>query len=648
MLAPIARMPVSAKTSIAVALAIAIGFMAVIFVAASLESVTLLRQADRSVVETTTLLGDVTAAAVRFGRTEAIERAYAGFVADPEVALSRIETWRPDGTRLTEWHSPRLADHPESTPAELLGGSLEPVTRDLGTHVLVSVPTGVTKTNERQGTLIAIWSRAPIEATVASARNRLLVTGLIGTLLVAMMTAMILQYLAGRPLRRMTVCMRRLAGGDQGVEIPDTDRLDDIGAMAGALATFRQQGIDKLGIEALAATERADKDKRQKQTENLTKDFAASVGGVLLALTNAGGDMRDTAQIMSETAGRTQERATDVERGALDSVENLGTIAASVEQMQSNIEALTRQVATATAAVDEAVREARLADSAVADLRRATAEIGKVVDVIGQIAGQTNLLALNATIEAARAGDAGKGFAVVASEVKTLAGQTAQATSDVANRIKAVQHSTTEAISGIDRISATINQVSAIASEIATAIGEQGEATRAIVVNVQRVAATTKDVSISMSVVKTDTEESGRAASRVLDASADVALQTSTLRDEVEAFARGIGVADDRRHFDRQDCRLPATINDAGRSTRVHILNISVNGALLETTLALSPGKQLELNIEGVGESIMVRVARASPEGVGVMFPQDGATRDLICNVMAGLNAPVTEFAAAA
>lgn len=68
-------------------------------------------------------------------------------------------------------------------------------------------------------------------------------------------------------------------------------------------------------------------------------------------------------------------------------------------------------------------------------LQEALARVSKVAAGIDVITRQTNLLALNATIEAARAGQAGRGFAVVASEVKALAGQTAQATKEIASTV---------------------------------------------------------------------------------------------------------------------------------------------------------------------------------------------------------------------
>ena len=70
--------------------------------------------------------------------------------------------------------------------------------------------------------------------------------------------------------------------------------------------------------------------------------------------------------------------------------------------------------------------------------RRETMQrIASVVSTINDLARQTHMLSLNATIEAARAGKEGKSFAVVASEVRSLAGRSTVAASEIARMLDA-------------------------------------------------------------------------------------------------------------------------------------------------------------------------------------------------------------------
>ena len=84
-----------------------------------------------------------------------------------------------------------------------------------------------------------------------------------------------------------------------------------------------------------------------------------------------------------------------------------------------------------------------------------------------RLPGRPTCLALNATIEAARAGEAGRGFAVVASEVKSLAGQTAKATEEIAGQVGAIQSAVADAAEAIEQVNGIIDEISAIASTVA-------------------------------------------------------------------------------------------------------------------------------------------------------------------------------------
>jgi len=93
--------------------------------------------------------------------------------------------------------------------------------------------------------------------------------------------------------------------------------------------------------------------------------------------------------------------------------------------------------------ISETVENSQLT---IEELGTRSAEIGKIIRVIDEIANQTNLLALNAAIEASGAGEHGRGFAVVAEDIRQLADRTTQATKEISVMIKSIQDDTRKAV----------------------------------------------------------------------------------------------------------------------------------------------------------------------------------------------------------
>ena len=101
--------------------------------------------------------------------------------------------------------------------------------------------------------------------------------------------------------------------------------------------------------------------------------------------------------------------------------------------------------------IDALATNVREAGDVIKQLNTKAANIGRVLDVIKEIADQTNLLALNAAIEAARAGEHGRGFAVVADEVRSLATRTQSSTTDIQTMISQLQADANKAVTVMDQ-----------------------------------------------------------------------------------------------------------------------------------------------------------------------------------------------------
>ncbi len=216
------------------------------------------------------------------------------------------------------------------------------------------------------------------------------------------------------------------------------------------------------------------------------RTMVGRIDGYALSLTDAASS---SSAVAEQTAQGVEVQQQEMER--------LGDALVRLDDMTMEMAGLTDSAVQASAHADEhAWKGAKLAEEAMGDISRLTAEIeraagvidqlsessrgiGGVLEVINGIAEQTNLLALNAAIEAARAGEAGRGFAVVADEVRTLASRTQASTQEIRAMIERLQGGAAEAVAvmkqsrdhseaGVTQVRDTVEALRAIAAEVST------------------------------------------------------------------------------------------------------------------------------------------------------------------------------------
>ena len=251
---------------------------------------------------------------------------------------------------------------------------------------------------------------------------------------------------------------------------------------------------------------------------------------------------KDVQQQLSET-DQTATAITEMAATSQEVARNAASAADSARNADSSAKEGSQIVNTTIAAINSLATEVEHAAETITSLESDSANIGKVLDVIKDIAEQTNLLALNAAIEAARAGEQGRGFAVVADEVRTLASRTQQSTTEIEAMIARLQQGATRAVDVMaisqKQAQSSVEDASkagAALQSITQAISTINDMNNMIASAAEEQNAVSEDVNRSVVSITDFTHRSANNAAQIATASEELSRLAGDLNEVVSQF----------------------------------------------------------------------------------------------------------------
>lgn len=344
---------------------------------------------------------------------------------------------------------------------------------------------------------------------------------LFSAIAVSIIAGILISQLVTRPISRITLLFKQLAGGDLTVQAQGKYSgefkvlADSFNTMAEGNKQLISSMNHSIGILKTSTSE----------LENSTQQTSTTIA--------------ETTTTAFEISRAMESQANDTE-AIVDKFMNVGNKIENVNEMSQSVMLKADEITDAFKNNHEVI-DALIAvngqneievgniSKITVQLAESSSGIHQITGTIAEIANQTKLLALNASIEAARAGEQGRGFAVVASEIRKLAEQTTAQSEDI-NRI------VMQTINHVEQNNRSVQAIEEIAEQHKSSVSQTKETFNFVTENMNEMMSQVQAIATEIQSIERDKDDVIGAAQNLSasgeEVSASVEEVTATMQEQ--------------------------------------------------------------------------------------------------------------------
>ena len=275
-------------------------------------------------------------------------------------------------------------------------------------------------------------------------------------------------------LKEMAATSEAISVGDLSREIVPRSEHDTLGHAFAAMTeglrrlvhSVREAASQLAGGSNKVAASSGDSAKVSEDASSAIDEVTSTMREMSLNVENVVRNTEMQSSSVNETSSSMDQMAASIQRVAETCQMLLEISDRSRQEVQGGINSMA-QTADGLNRINSSIQ---MSSEMIRVLGERADNIGKIVEVIDDLADQTNLLALNAAIEAARAGEHGLGFAVVADEVRKLAEKSAVSTQEIAALIQGVQQESHRTVDNMRKSASIVTESLILGTSLSTAL----------------------------------------------------------------------------------------------------------------------------------------------------------------------------------